>query len=90
MFTDSKAAVTVRGIGKQSRVDPSQDIAPAPEGAWLLDAELGTSIQLKSPLQVSLRATNLLNQRYREYTSLMRYSADQPGRDIRISIGTQI
>ena len=48
-----------------------------------IDAEIGR----RRPLRVGLDARNILNTAHREYTSLLRYYADQPGRDIRVRVG---
>ena len=34
---------------------------------------------MSQPLRISLQGQNLTNTRYRDYTSLMRYFADEPG-----------
>lgn len=82
------ADLSLEGIGKQSRVDPRQDFAPPPDGAWLLGAALGSSVRTaRGQLDVSLHGANIVDKRYRTYTSLLRYYADQPGRDLRLRIG---
>jgi outer membrane receptor protein involved in Fe transport len=48
-----------------------------------MDAEIGR----RQPVRVGVIAHNLLNTAYRDYTSLLRYYADQPGRDVRVRIG---
>jgi iron complex outermembrane receptor protein len=80
--------VSLSGIGRQSRVDPSLDFAPPPDGAWLLGAALGIRIETaRGEVDLSLHGTNLTQTRYRTYTSLLRYYADSPGRDIRLRVG---
>jgi iron complex outermembrane receptor protein len=75
-------------IARQGRVDPRADLAPAPEGAVLLGLSAGTDLPLRErTLHLGLDANNLTNAGYREYTSLLRYYADQPGRDLRVRIG---
>ena len=38
-------------------------------------------------MRLGVEVRNLLNTAYREYTSLLRYYADQPGRDVRLRVG---
>ena len=38
---------------------------------------------------VSVEVQNMLNTRYRDYTSLLRYFADEPGRQVYIRFGTE-
>ena len=40
-------------------------------------------------IEMSVVGQNITNQVYREYTSLLRYYADQPSRDIRLQVGFQ-
>ncbi|NCG21252.1 MAG: TonB-dependent receptor [Rhodobacterales bacterium] len=78
-------------VGRQSRVDATADYAPAPDGVVLLSASAETEIDIRGRnLRIGLDAHNLLNTRYREYTSLLRYYADQPGRDLRVRVGIDI
>lgn len=73
---------------KQSRVAADADFALPPPAFVLLDATLEATIQTRHvPLRVGLIATNLLNTKYREYTSLLRYYSDNPGRNIHARVG---
>jgi iron complex outermembrane receptor protein len=74
-------------VDSQSRVDAADDFAAPPPGYVLLGAGIDTEIGRKRPVRVGIDGHNLLNTAYREYTSLLRYYADQPGRDIRVRIG---
>lgn len=75
-------------IAKQTHTNPQADFAPAPDGAVLLGAMASATIPARfGEFKLSLEARNLLNTRYREYTSLLRYYADQPGRDVRLRVG---
>ncbi|MBX2804303.1 MAG: TonB-dependent receptor [Myxococcales bacterium] len=80
---------SVDAVARQSRVDPALDFAPAPAGFALLglsaEASLGRGPR---PLRIGVQGRNLLNETYREYTSLLRYYADQPGRDLQVRLGT--
>lgn len=73
---------SVEAMSRQHRVNPAQDFAPAPDGFVLM--HLQTRYQHRqSEFHVQVR--NLSNQQYRRYTSLLRYYADEPGRDIQFS-----
>ncbi|MEC7241222.1 MAG: hypothetical protein VXW32_08270, partial [Myxococcota bacterium] len=82
-----EVGVGVELVASQSRVDPALDFAPPPPGYALLGASLSATVGHKRPLRVGVDAHNLLNARYRDYSSLIRYYADQPGRDIRLRAG---
>lgn len=83
--------VELERMGKQSRVDPQLDFLPAPEGATLLHAEAMAELQSgERTWRVGLQGANLLDTTYREYTSLLRYYADQPGRDLRLRVSVDI
>lgn len=74
-------------VAKQSLVNPDHDFAPTPEGYTLWGAGIETEIGQKNPVRVGIEAHNLLDTAYREYTSLLRYFGDQPGRDVRARVG---
>ncbi len=75
-------------VAKQRRVDPALDFAPAPDGYVLLGLAAETDLAIgRRALTVGVDVHNLLNSRWREYTSLLRYYADQPGRDVRVRVG---
>jgi iron complex outermembrane receptor protein len=74
-------------VGTQSRVNPELDFAPAPSGYTLLGAGVQAVVGRRNPVRVGLDAHNLLNTTYREYSSLLRYYANRPGRDIRLRVG---
>jgi iron complex outermembrane receptor protein len=75
-------------VFEQTHVDPEADLAPPPDAYFLLDAAIGAEVPLgKRTLKVGLEAHNLLNTRYRDYSSLLRYYAEEPGRDVRLRIG---
>jgi iron complex outermembrane receptor protein len=74
-------------VASQSRVDASSDFTPPPPSYTLLGAGIETEIGRRQPIRVGVDAHNLLNTSYREYSSLLRYYADQPGRDVRIRVG---
>lgn len=76
-------------VARQTRVVEGADLAPPPDGYFLLGASAGVEVLLRSgqTLKVGLEGTNLLNARYRDYTSLLRYYADEPGRELRLRLG---
>ena len=69
-----------------SRSDDA-DFVPSPDGYALLGAGIEAEIGKRQPVRVGIEAHNLLNTAYRDYTSLLRFYADQPGRDIRLRVG---
>lgn len=76
----SYATVTGTYVAKQRRFDINADFAAPPPAYFLLDAELGTETCLgHHDLRLALHGQNLTNARYRDYTSLLRYFADEPG-----------
>jgi iron complex outermembrane receptor protein len=77
-------------VAKQTRFDLAADLAPPPDAYVLVDAELGGETEVgDQTVKVALSGTNLLNQRYREYTSLLRYFADQPGYQVLLRLSMQ-
>jgi iron complex outermembrane receptor protein len=81
------AEVEAEYVFEQTHIDPNADIAPPPPAYFLLNASAGLSFLVKSrELSFSIEATNLLNQRYRDYSSLLRYYANEPGRDVRLRV----
>jgi iron complex outermembrane receptor protein len=70
---------------KQNRLEAHQDFAPAPEGYFLLDAELDGSYG-ETPLSFLLSVNNILNKEYRDYMNRYRYFAAETGINISISL----
>jgi len=68
-------------VARQRRYQADLDFAPPPAGYVLLGAAAG--VEFLAPtgevFRLSVVGTNLLNARYRDYTSLLRYFADEPG-----------
>jgi iron complex outermembrane receptor protein len=86
LLTDSKGSargyVEINGtaVARQRRFQAALDFAPPPPAYVLLGAGAGVEWMAGSELfRLSLVGTNLLNQRYRDFTSLLRYFADEPG-----------
>ncbi len=77
-------------VARQRRSDPEQDFAPAPPGYVLLGAAMG----LEFPgdhhvVHTSVVGANLIDARYREYTSLLRYFADEPGWSVQLRVSVE-
>jgi iron complex outermembrane recepter protein len=70
-------------VATQTRTDAGSDFAPPPPGYALWNAALTTELRLGGlPLQLGLEGRNLLDTQYRDAMSLMRFFADQPGREV--------
>jgi iron complex outermembrane receptor protein len=79
-FGSSYATVTGEYVARQRRYDIAADFIAPPPAYFLLSAELGTQTSVADQkVRLALAGTNLTNARYRDYTSLMRYFADEPG-----------
>ncbi len=74
-------------VASQSRVADNADFVPSPDGYALLGAGIEAEVGRRQPVRVGIEAHNLLNTAYRDYTSLLRFYADQPGRDVRLRVG---
>ncbi|TPV94379.1 MAG: TonB-dependent receptor [Myxococcales bacterium FL481] len=88
----SAGYLEVRGtyVDRQRRSDPESDFAPPPPAFALLGASIGTeSLVGEQLLRIGVDGDNLLNTRYREYTSLLRYFADEPGWSVRLRVGLE-
>ncbi len=99
-YVEPSAEFTLRGwqvwtalrlTAHQWRYDPEADLAPPPPGYGLLSA----GIQYQPPAHrlawtFSLSGDNLLNQPYRQYPDLMRYFANQSGRQVRLTIRMEL
>ena len=74
-------------ITKQWRVPANSDFAAPPAEYGLLSAELGSSFKFgKQQLNISIAATNLLNEIYRDYLDRFRYFADSQGQNFTLRI----
>jgi len=74
-------------VDRQRRYDPDTDFAPPPPAYFLLGAATGVELPLGDQvLSVGLEGGNLTNARYRQYTSLLRYFADEPGWELRLRL----
>lgn len=78
-------------VGRQSRVDPAADLAPAPPGYALLGLRAEIPLDVRGhAVRVGLEGHNLLDAAVRDYTSLLRYYADNPGRDLRVRVAADL
>jgi iron complex outermembrane recepter protein len=91
----SPRIVTVREIkeAEENSTDPFNgdrsifDFTAAPGGYHLFSASAGFSVKSdKVQYDFRVSAENLLNQRYRDYTNRFRYYADEPGRNVMLSV----
>ncbi len=85
------AQLGAQGVRRQTRVprdNDQRDYQDPPPGYWLLGAELGGTLQLgpRTPLEISLTGTNLLDQRYRDYLNRYRYFLDEIGRNVTLRL----
>ncbi len=79
--------VSAELVRRQDGVDPRQDLAPTPEGYVLVGARADASFDLRGrTMRAGIEVHNLLNTAYRDVTSLLRYTADSPGRDVRLRL----
>lgn len=77
---DTFASVSGSYVARQRRYELASDFAAPPAGYFLLDAEVGTETRASEQrIKLALQGRNLTNARYRDYTSLLRYFADEPG-----------
>ena len=85
----SELALTSLFVAQQVRTDPRADFVAPPEGYFLLGVSAQTELRWGPRLvRLGLGVDNLLNTRYRDYTSLLRYYADQPGLSARFRAST--
>lgn len=75
-------------VARQNHLLDEQDFLPAPEGYFLLGADLSTDIQMnKNRWRFVLRVDNLLNTTYRDYLNRLRYFADDDGINVVVGLG---
>lgn len=89
IFGLSNGAATVVGnyTARQSRFDPTADLAPPPDAYFIIGGTLQAETHVgNQTVKVALQGSNVSGRRYREYTSLLRYFADQPGRQLMLRV----
>lgn len=85
---DARVSVHADLVGEQTRTDPRAEFAPPPEGFVLFGASAEVTVPTRTAeLHLGVSGHNLSNVAYRDYTSLLRFFADQPGRDLRLRVG---
>jgi iron complex outermembrane receptor protein len=85
------ASLSLDYTRRQDRFDLAADFAPPPPSYALLGAELGGEVAVAGqPVTVALQGANLTNARHRDYTSLLRYFADQPGWQLMLRLSTHV
>lgn len=86
-FSNTTAEIEGEYTFRQDRLNADQDLLAAPDGFFLLSAQIGTHLQLRGQsLHFSLRADNLLNISYRDYLNRLRYFADELGRNVVLGV----
>ncbi|HEX8330445.1 MAG TPA: TonB-dependent receptor [Hymenobacter sp.] len=85
------AQLGAQAVRRQTRVprdNEQRDYQDPPPGYWLLGAELGGTLRLgpRTPLEISLTGTNLLDTRYRDYLNRYRYFLDELGRNVTLRL----
>ena len=87
-FKNGYAEANVQLVDTQRNFDPSTDLVDPPPGYALLGAQVGVERRIaKQLLTIGIEGRNLTNAVYREYTSLRRYFADEPGIEVALRIG---
>lgn len=66
-------------VATQGRFDRGSDFTPPPPGYALFGLRASTAL---GPTHLGVEVKNLFDQRYRDSMSLLRFFADQPGREI--------
>ena len=85
------AQVGAQGVRRQARVprdNDQRDYQDPPPGYWLLGAEVGGTLRLgpRTPLEISLTGSNLLDRSYRDYLNRYRYFLDEVGRNVTLRL----
>ncbi len=89
----SRAYLEVGGtlVARQRRAPLDVEFAEPPPLYFLLGAGAGAEFATESRvIRLSLLGNNLLNQRYRDYTSLLRYFADEAGWSLQLRLSIDV
>ncbi len=74
-------------VDRQRRFDREADFTTPPPAYGLLEAEAGLDVPLGAQvLKLAVSGANLTNARYRDYTSLLRYFANEPGWELMLRV----
>lgn len=85
--SDLFVEVSAEYVLEQTHVAPGADLAPPPPAYTLFGAGVGATVALKrADLTLALEVNDILNRPHRDYTSLLRYYADDPGRELRFRV----
>lgn len=77
-------------VAHQGRFDLRADLAPPPPAYFVVGAEVGLELHDGDRIiEVAAQGSNLTNARHRDYTSLLRYFADQPGWEVLLRLSVQ-
>ena len=91
IFSDTFVTLSGSYVARQDRFDEAADLATPPPDYFLLGAQVATRFTLEDQVfRFSMEASNLLDTTYRDYTSLLRYFADEPGLQILVRIGATL
>ena len=91
IFSNNYFTIDGSYVARQSRFEARADLAHPPNDFFLLGISAGTQFSWGDyEFWASVEADNLFNTRYREYTSLLRYFADEPGRQVYLRLGAQL
>ena len=84
-------SVNAQFVARQHNVSPDADFAPVPDGYILLGARMGTAFKVEQQrYTLGVEVQNALNTRYRDYTSMLRYYADEAGLQAFLRFGTEV
>lgn len=90
-FESGFATLRAELVRRQSRTDAGTDLAPGPPGYVRLGADLGTEFTAwDRRFHASVGLDNALDRTYRDYTSLQRYFADEPGRSFTLRLRAEL
>ena len=88
---DSFVSLNATMVAPQYSVNPDLDFAPVPDGYVLLGASAGTTFKVDGQrYTLSAEVQNMLDTRYRDYTSMLRYYADEPGLQFFLRFGSEM
>ncbi len=83
-------ALGVVSMARQDRSDVRSDFAATAAASTVFYADASTELRgLPLPLWLGVEVRNLTNARYRDQLSLMRYFADQPGRELWLRLSSR-
>lgn len=88
-MTRARVGASATYVASRGGFDAKIDLAPPPDGYALVGLVAGASFDLGDGTQLDASAdlSNLFDARCRDYTSLLRYYADEPGRQLLVRVG---